>query len=184
MNYPFPCFFVLILRQTISVAATYILDKQAINLKIRRMALEVAERNTDAERIILVGIEPNGTVMASKIKILLKEWFQGTIEEINLTLNKRQPTEVMLSGNVDMGNAVVVIVDDVANSGKTLTYALKPILQYFPLKIQTLVLVDRTHKEFPVKPDYIGLSIATTLQDFIDVELKDGELNGAFVDQQ
>ena len=147
------------------------------------MALEIAERNTDAERIILVGIEPNGTVMTKQIKTLLKEWFNGTIEELQLDLNKRQPNEVSLSTGTDMNNAVVIIVDDVANSGKTLTYALKPLLQYFPQKIQTLVLVDRTHKEFPVKPDYVGLSIATTLEDFIDVELVNGELTGAFVEQ-
>ena len=147
------------------------------------MTLEIAERNTDVERIILVGIEPNGSVMAGQIKNLLPEWFHGTIEELTLTLNKRQPTDVFMSASTDMNNAVVVIVDDVANSGKTLTYALKPLLQYFPQKIQTLVLVDRTHKEFPVKPDYVGLSIATTLQDFIDVELANGELTGALVDQ-
>jgi pyrimidine operon attenuation protein/uracil phosphoribosyltransferase len=166
------------------VAATYILDKSSIALKIRRMTLEVAERNTDAKRIILVGIEPNGNVMAGLIKSQLSEWFHGSIEEVTLNLNKRQPTEVTLSASVDMSEAVVIIVDDVANSGKTLTYALKPMLQFFPEKIQTLVLVDRTHKEFPVKPDYVGLSIATTLQDFIDVELQDGELIGAWVEQR
>jgi pyrimidine operon attenuation protein / uracil phosphoribosyltransferase len=166
------------------VAATYILDKQAISLKIRRMALEIAERNTDADRIILLGIKPNGTVMAQQIKSLLIEWFKGTIEQGELELNKREPVDISVSNNLDFNNAVVVLVDDVANSGKTLTYALKPLLAFFPQKIQTLVLVDRTHKEFPVKPDYVGVSIATTLQDFIDVELENGELTGALVDQR
>ena len=164
------------------VAATYILDKSAIALKIRRMTLEVAERNTDAKRIILVGIEPNGNVMAKQIKSLLSEWFHGSIEEVTLTLDKRQPADITLSATVDMNGAVLIIVDDVANSGKTLTYALKPLLEFFPQ--QTLVLVDRTHKEFPVKPDYVGLSIATTREDFIDVELQDGILTGAWVEQR
>lgn len=166
------------------MATTYILDKSSIALKLRRMTLEVAERNTDAKRIVLAGIEPNGTVMASHIKRLLAEWFHGPIEEVALTLDKRHPTTVVLSETIDMQDAVVIIVDDVANSGKTLTYALKPLLEFFPVKIQTLVLVDRTHKEFPVKPDYVGLSIATTLEDFIDVELQDGELTGAWVEQR
>lgn len=148
------------------------------------MALEIAERNTDASRIILLGIRPNGNVMAEQIHLLLKEWFHGSIELSEIDLNKREPLDITITKKLDFNNAVVVIVDDVANSGKTLTYALKPLLQYFPQKIQTLVLVDRTHKEFPVKPDYIGVSIATTLQDFIDVEVENGELTGAFVDQR
>lgn len=166
------------------MAATSVLDQSSIALKIRRMALEIAERNTDTNKLVLAGIEPNGTVMAAQIKLLLQEWFKGTVEEISVRLNKRNPTTVHLSPVPDLTDAVVVMVDDVANSGKTLTYALKPLLEYFPKKIQTLVLIDRTHKEFPVKPDYVGLSIATSLEDFIDVELKDGVLTGAIVDQK
>jgi pyrimidine operon attenuation protein/uracil phosphoribosyltransferase len=64
-----------------SVAATYILDQSSIDLKIRRMALEIAERNTDASKIILAGIEPNGTVMAATIRSLLKEWFPGKLRK-------------------------------------------------------------------------------------------------------
>ena len=146
--------------------------------------MEIAERNTDAAKIILAGIEPNGTVMAATIKMLLKEWFPGEIEEISIRLNKRHPTEIILSENTDLQNSVVVLVDDVANSGKTLTYALKPFLENFPAKIQTLVLIDRTHKEFPVKPDYVGLSIATSLEDYVAVELTGGKLSGAIVDQK
>jgi pyrimidine operon attenuation protein/uracil phosphoribosyltransferase len=166
------------------VAATYILDQSSIALKIRRMALEIAERNTDASKIILAGIEPNGTIMSATIRSLLKEWYPGEIDEISVRLNKRHPTEIILSKTPDLQNAVLVLVDDVANSGKTLTYALKPFLEHFPAKIQILVLIDRTHKEFPVKPDYVGLSIATSLEDFVAVELKDGELAGAIVDQK
>lgn len=166
------------------MAVTFILDQLAISRKIRRMALEIAERNTDADRLVLVGIEPNGQIMAQQIKSLLKEWFQGDIDEITLSLDKRKPKGVELSAQVDMNGAVVIVVDDVANSGKTLTYALKPILQFHPQKIQTLVLVERTHKEFPVKADYVGISIATTVNDFIAVELQDGELTGAWVDDR
>jgi pyrimidine operon attenuation protein/uracil phosphoribosyltransferase len=164
------------------VAATYILDKAAIALKLRRMALEIAERNTDASRIILAGIAPNGIVMANELKKMLGEWFEGSIEEITVDLQKKHPDTITLNPIPNMDRAVVIIVDDVANSGKTLTYALKPFLNYFPQKIQTLVLVDRTHKAFPIQPDYIGFSLATTLQHYIDVEVKDGELFGAWVE--
>jgi pyrimidine operon attenuation protein/uracil phosphoribosyltransferase len=76
---------------------------------------------------------------------------------------------------------VVIIIDDVANSGKTLLYAVKPFLEFQPKKIQTLVLVERSHNNFPVRPDYVGLSISTTLQEHIFVEVKDGEVTGAYM---
>jgi pyrimidine operon attenuation protein/uracil phosphoribosyltransferase len=108
----------------------------------------------------------------------------GEIEEVSIRLNKRHPTEIIVSENADMQNSVVVLVDDVANSGKTLTYALKPFLEKFPAKIQTLVLIDRTHKEFPVKPDYVGLSIATSREDYVALELTGGQLTRAIFDQK
>ena len=76
---------------------------------------------------------------------------------------------------------MVIVADDVVNAGKTLLYALKPILQFSPKKIQTLVLVERTHKAFPVTSDYVGLSIATTLEEHIIVEVEDNEINGAYM---
>ena len=176
--------FVFNLHETKHVAATYILDQSAIDLKIRRMALEIAERNTSSSKIILAGIEPNGTIMAATIKNLLSEWFPGELCQVSISLNKRHPTNINVTDSPQMDKAVVVIVDDVANSGKTLTYALKPFLDQFPEKIQTLVLIDRTHKEFPVKPDYVGLSIATSVEDFVAVEVENGVLSGAIIDQK
>lgn len=160
---------------------TYILDKGQIALRLERMALEIAERNTDAQRIILAGIVTNGCIMAGEIKKTLAQYFNGTIEEISVSLDKRHPVDVHLSETPAFENAVVVVIDDVANSGKTLTYALKPFLNYFPDKIQTCVLVDRTHKKFPIQPDYTGFSLATTIQEYIDVEVEDGVLTGAWV---
>ena len=76
-------------------------------------------------------------------------------------------------------NKVIIITDDVSNSGKTLLYAMKPFLGFYPKKIQTLVLVERSHKEFPVSPDYVGLSVSTALTEKITVETKDGEIEEA-----
>ncbi len=145
------------------------------------MALQIAERNTDAATIILAGIEPKGTVMSHKLVQLLKELFAGEIKEISIKLDKKHPREILLDPIVDINDSVLVIVDDVANSGKTLTYALKPFLDSFPKEIQTLVLVDRQHKEFPIQPDYIGFSLATSLQEYIDVDIKDNEITGAWI---
>jgi pyrimidine operon attenuation protein/uracil phosphoribosyltransferase len=74
-----------------------------------------------------------------------------------------------------------LLVDDVASSGKTMLYALKPFLQFHPKKIETLVLVERTHKQFPVHVDYVGMPVATTLEEHILVEVVDGVIVGAYM---
>ena len=84
-----------------------------------------------------------------------------------------------LHKDVKPGN--IILIDDVTNSGKTLLYALKPLLDAHPKTIQTLVLVERMHKLFPVKPDFVGLSISTTVEEHIQVETINGEIIGAYV---
>jgi len=96
-------------------------------------------------------------------------------------MDKTHPTTVALSESINFNDLHIVIADDVTNSGRTLLYALKPLLDFHPKSIQTLVLVERMHKLFPVKPDYVGLSVATTLQEHIQVEVLDGEVVGAYV---
>ena len=80
-----------------------------------------------------------------------------------------------------MNERVVIIVDDVADTGRTMLYALKPFLDTHPRKIQTLVLVERSHKLFPIQNDYVGLSLTTTLQEHIAVETEGGEIRGAWL---
>jgi pyrimidine operon attenuation protein/uracil phosphoribosyltransferase len=77
---------------------------------------------------------------------------------------------------------VIIVVDDVANSGKTMLYALQPFLRNQPKKIQTLALVDRTHKTFPVHTDYVGFALATTLQEHIFVEVSGEIVTGAWLE--
>ena len=160
----------------------YILDKDLSARKIERMALEIAERNTDAENIVLAGIKDNGCIIAAKLLPLLQQTFTGTISTVSIHLDKRNPGEITVLPATSFNNVVVIIIDDVASSGKTLTYALKPFLQFHPKKIQTLVLVERTHKAFPVQADYVGLSVATTLQDHIYVEVEGTEVTGAWME--
>ena len=76
---------------------------------------------------------------------------------------------------------MVVIVDDVANTGRTIFYACKPLLETLPKKIEVAVLVDRKHKSFPVKVDYVGLSLATTLKEDIDVQLSNSEADAVYL---
>jgi pyrimidine operon attenuation protein/uracil phosphoribosyltransferase len=160
----------------------YILSKEGAVQKLNRLALELAEHiSGDDTPVVIIGIRSSGTVIAERIGRLLKEHVPNSVEVISATLDKTNPGEVQLSKEMNFDNLNVVIADDVTNSGKTLLYALKPLLNFHPKSIQTLVLVERMHKLFPVKPDYVGLSVATTLQDHIHVEVADGEILGAYI---
>src|SRR5688572_12254934 len=106
------------------------------------MALEIIEHNPDEKQLILAGIRESGSVMARTIQQLIAEISPVKIELISITLDKRKPKEVILSKTVDVNDKVIIVVDDVANSGKTLLYAMKPFLEHSPKKIQTLVLVE------------------------------------------
>ena len=160
----------------------YVLNKEVAAKKLQRMAYEVMENNIDEERLILAGIQENGVVIAKCIQRILSGISSLKTELINISLDKRHPAEIVLSKKPDFNGQVVIIVDDVVSSGKTLLYSLKPFLEYHPKKIQTLVLVERSYKNFPVTPDYVGLSISTTLQEHIFVEVSGDEVTGAYLE--
>ena len=160
----------------------YILNQSIVEKKLRRMALEIIEKNPDEKEIILAGIRKSGAVVARNIQQHLAVISSVLTELITVSLDKRQPKEVVLSKTIDFNDKVIIVIDDVANSGKALLYALKPFLEYHPKKIQTLVLVERSHNSFPVHPDYIGLSIATTLQEHIVVEVDGDKIIGAYME--
>lgn len=159
----------------------YILDQLVAEKKMRRIALEIIENNADEKELILAGIRGSGSVVAKCIQKMLAEISDVKTEMISLTLDKKEPKEVILNQKLDFNNKVIIVVDDVANSGKTLLYAMKPFLEFHPKKIQTLVLVGRSHNSFPVHPDYVGLSIATTLQEHIYVEVSEDKVLGAYM---
>ena len=159
----------------------YILDQAVAEQKMRRMALEIIENNHDEQELILAGIRESGSVVARNIQRMIAEISPVKTQLIIVSLDKRQPQEITLSQLMDFNNKVIIIIDDVANSGKTLLYALKPFLEYYPKKIQSLVLVERSHNSFPVHSDYAGLSLATTLQEHIYVEVEGDKIKGAYL---
>jgi pyrimidine operon attenuation protein/uracil phosphoribosyltransferase len=161
----------------------YILTKETAALKLQRLALEVAEKLSNAtSELVIIGVKNSGMTIAEKIGALLKEHLTKPIKVLAVNLHKAQPQEVLLSEEIDLNNKNILICDDVTNSGKTLLYALKPLLNYHPTSIQTLVLVERMHNQFPVNPDFVGLSLATTLQDNIVVEIENNEVIGAYIE--
>jgi pyrimidine operon attenuation protein / uracil phosphoribosyltransferase len=158
-----------------------ILNQIIIEKKLRRMAYEILENNSSETELILAGVRESGTVIAKNIQRILQEISSFHIELITLTLDKKFPRQVSLSKEVAVEDKVIIVIDDVANSGKTLLYSLKPFLEFHPKKIQSLILVERTHKAFPVKPDYVGLSVATTLQEHIYVKVEGESVLGAWL---
>lgn len=164
------------------MARNYILDEGTVARKLQRIAYEIIENNLDEKEIILAGVKDNGSTIARNIQQLLKAISDIRTELIEISLDKKAPKEVTLSKYMDFTNKVIVVVDDVANSGKTMLYAIKPFLAYLPKKIQTLALVERTHKIYPVTSDYVGLSVSTTLQEHIFVEVEGNTVTGAYLE--
>jgi len=87
-----------------------------------------------------------------------------------------------MDAELDFNDKVVILIDDVTNSGKTLLYAIKPLLNYYPRKIQILVMVERSHKQYPVQADYVGISLSSTLQEHIYVEVENDKILGAYLE--
>ena len=153
--------------------------------KLHRMALEAAEQLSEENtELILIGIEGAGKFgtkgagkfIASKIADDLRQYLSCPITLISLHLDKHAPSAITLSEEISFDDKNILLIDDVSNSGKTLLYALKPLMQFQPKRIQMLVLVERMHKLFPIKPDYVGYSIATSSGDYIHVEQENGNI--------
>lgn len=159
----------------------YILDQSVAEKKLRRMALQIIENNAEEKELILAGIRESGSVVARNIQQMISAISKIKTELIAIALDKKKPESITLSKTIDFNDKVIIIIDDVANSGKTLLYAIKPFLEYHPRKIQSLVLIERSHNSFPVRPDYVGVTIATTLQEHIYVEVDQEKVLGAYM---
>ncbi len=141
------------------------------------MAVEILERNIESDRtIFLLGINNNGFEFAKLLKSLLAKRKLLDVRLHHLKVDAAKPNATPIELDVDLQSLEgqsIIIVDDVANTGRTLFYAAKPLLDILPAKIECAVLVNRKHKSFPVRPDYVGMSLATTLQEHIEVRLLD-----------
>ena len=153
-----------------------ILSHQQIGQKIKRLAIEIIEQNYTEKEVILAGINNNGMGFAKLLQKELEDLSQISINLIQIKLNPAAPLELPITlseKSAQLNNRVIIVVDDVANTGRTIFYAIKPLLEILPKKVQVAVLVDRKHKAFPIKVDYVGLSLATTTKENIDVRIRD-----------
>ncbi len=148
---------------------TLILTHSEIHQKITRMAWQILENNYDANRIVLIGVEKKGSLVAELIYNVLTTITEVSISIGSVFVDKENPTleSIKLSSIDELIDVNVVLIDDVLNSGKTLMYATLPILAQGPRKLQTAILANRDHTRFPIKADFVGISLATTLQEHI-----------------
>jgi pyrimidine operon attenuation protein / uracil phosphoribosyltransferase len=153
---------------------TIILNKEAIKNRITRMAYEIVEQNIAVSEIILAGIAPNGNGLCKQLKEVINTVSNITVDIITIEINKKDPLHIQIP-DTDFSNKNIIIVDDVSMTGKTICYAIKPFLQYYPAQIQTLVLVERQLKNFPIHSDYVGLHLSTTEHNLIIVEQENEE---------
>jgi pyrimidine operon attenuation protein / uracil phosphoribosyltransferase len=147
-----------------------ILNTEQIHQKLNRLAYEIYEHTLEENEIMLAGIEGNGYLVAKRLSVLLKKISGQEIVLGKITLDKKNPLAIPPKIDFeekDYKKKVVILVDDVLNSGKTLIYAVQLFLNQPVKKLHTVVLVDRSHTRYPVKADFVGLSLSTTLQDHI-----------------
>lgn len=150
-----------------------VLDAAAVAQKLKRMAYEIWENNAHEDALVLYGIAPGGVALMEQLATVLTDISTLSVELRTLTMDKTD-VDKPVSGDFDgIFGKNILIIDDVANSGRTLLYAMKPLLAQQPRKIEVAVLANRMHKRFPIKPNIIGHEFSTTLQENISVIFND-----------
>jgi pyrimidine operon attenuation protein/uracil phosphoribosyltransferase len=160
-----------------------ILNDDQIRSKLKRISYQILETNLQSSELIIAGIESNGYLIAKELKKILNK-----LSNIEVTLckvkidkkNPRKPIETSI-GKELYSNKSIVLVDDVLNSGSTLIYGVKHFLETELLQFKTAVLVNRNHKKFPVKADFKGISLSTSLQSQVMVEFKGSKIEALLV---
>jgi pyrimidine operon attenuation protein / uracil phosphoribosyltransferase len=149
-----------------------ILNQLQISQKIRRIAYQIYETNSSEEEIVLAGIIGNGFIFAEKLLEVLNEISTLNVILCKVNIDKKNPLNVITT-SIDVEeyrNKSLVLVDDVLSSGTTLIYGIKHFLNVPLKKFKTAVLVNRNHKKYPVKADFKGLSLSTSVKEHIQVE--------------
>jgi len=160
-----------------------ILTHQEIEHKIKRIAYQIYETFVEEEEIIIAGIEVNGYIFAEKLAVAL-----GLISPIKVTLckvqiNKQNP-HLPIQTSIEKeqyANKGLILVDDVLNSGTTLIYAVRHFIDVPLKKFKTAVLVDRNHKKYPVKADFKGISLSTSLYEHVQVVFDEEDKSYAYL---
>ncbi|MCC6816887.1 MAG: phosphoribosyltransferase [Saprospiraceae bacterium] len=149
-----------------------ILNHQQIENKIRRIASEIYEAHAEAPELILVGINNKGFAISNLLCKLIQKMGHKNVNHCHLTLNPANPLDSNIVLDRELNNfkdVAVIVVDDVVNSGRTLFFALQPFTKVLTQKLEVCVLVERMHKAYPVSVDYVGMRLATTVKQNIEI---------------
>jgi pyrimidine operon attenuation protein / uracil phosphoribosyltransferase len=159
-----------------------VLNAVQVDQKIRRIAYEIYENNYGIKELILAGICEQGAVLANILASIIEEISPIKTKVLKINLDKENPSEPIAEKDLptNLSNKVVVMVDDVLNTGKTLAYSLKPFLDQKIKKIEVAVLVNRSHTAFPISPKYTGYEFSTTLSEHIIVKMN-GKQKGVYL---
>ncbi|MFI5164763.1 MAG: phosphoribosyltransferase family protein [Bacteroidia bacterium] len=163
---------------------TLILNARQIQQRIDRIAYQIYENNYLEKEIIIAGIAKNGYELAERISAKLQEISPIKIKLAEIVVNKKDPLKEKVKVNLpekELRGKVVIVVDDVLESARTMMYGIDPFLKYSVKRLITVVLVDRDHHSFPVKADYVGISLATTMQEHISVDLRGGKNDAVYI---
>lgn len=160
-----------------------ILTHLEIEHKIKRIAYQIYETFVDEEEIVLAGITNNGFTLAQKIASTLAEISPIKVSLCEVDINKHQPDLAITTSlsKEAYTNKSLVLVDDVLNSGTTLIYAVRHFLEVPLSKFKTVVLIDRNHKKYPVKADFKGISLSTSLFEHVQVVFEDSGNSYAYL---
>lgn len=161
------------------VNKSIVLNQQQINQKIARIAFEIFENTFEEKELFVAGISGNGFLLAERIVAKLHEISDQNVRLFEVTVNKDNPLDEIIKLSIDdsdLSQSTVIIFDDVINSGRTMIHAVRRILDNKLSVLKVATLVNRTHRRYPVKADFVGIDIATTLKDHIVVELGANEI--------
>lgn len=148
-----------------------ILTHEQIQHKIKRIAYQIYETNVDEKEIIIAGIAENGYVFAKRLKHILEDISELTVILCEVTMDKTAPQNTVKTSLLpdEYQNKAVVLIDDVLNSGTALIYGVKHFLEVPLKRFKTAVLVNRNHKKYPIKADFKGISLSTSLHEHVNV---------------
>ena len=154
-----------------------ILNADQIKKIVKRIAYQIQENNLEYSEIILIGVYNNGYMLAKIIEKELKQISKSSIELISIKINKENPLDkIDLDCKKEyLKNKSIVLIDDVLHTGRTLIYCVKHLLDMSPRNFNTVVLVDRNHKKFPIKVDFKGISLSTSISEHVEVVFEKNE---------
>jgi pyrimidine operon attenuation protein/uracil phosphoribosyltransferase len=161
-----------------------ILDHQQIEQKITRLGHQILENCFEENVVFVGGIVGNGSFLAKKLAEIIRANSDIEVVFFEIGVNKEEPWSEPINLSIDqkdLKRGFIILVDDVVNSGKTMQYALIKFLEQATKAIKTVALVDRQHRRYPIKTDFIGLRLSTTLKDRIEIDMKSSEMKAYLV---